>query len=77
MNAIADFLTIIHDELGLRVTREDADKHLDQVAGWESVQLLMLLTALERETGHAIALPDVLAATSLAEIYTIVTGDAG
>ena len=52
MNAIADFLTIIHDELGLQVTREDADKHLDQVAGRESVQLLMLLTALERETGH-------------------------
>lgn len=74
MNAIADLLTIIHDELGLKVTPEDADKRLDQVAGWESVQLLMLLTVLERETGRAISLPDVLAATSLAEIYTIVTG---
>lgn len=75
MNAITDFLTIIHDELGLEVTREDADKQLEHVAGWESVQLLTLLTALERETGRAISLPDVLAATSLADIYTIVTGN--
>jgi acyl carrier protein len=77
MNAIADFLTIIQDELGLDIAREDIDKQLDEVAGWESVQLLMLLSALERETGRAISLPDVLAATSLAEIYAIVTGHDG
>lgn len=71
MNGIDDFVAILRDELGMTVTREDLDKHLDQVTDWDSAHLVELVTVLERDTGHSVSLPDALTASSLAEIYEV------
>lgn len=71
MNGTDDFVALLRDELGMAVTREDLGKHLDQVADWDSARLVELLTVLERGTGHSISLPDLLTASSLAEIYEL------
>ena len=73
MTTIEDFGALIRDELGLDIADADLDAALDQVAGWDSVHLLTLLTVLERETGRPISLPAVLEASTLAEIYAVVS----
>ena len=77
MNDITDFVAILQNELGMTVTREDLGKDLDQVAEWDSAQLLELVTVLERDTGHGISLPDALTASSLAEIYAVAVAGTG
>lgn len=74
--SIDEFVELLQDEIGLPVTAADVDRDLDQVAGWDSVQLLTLLTALERVTGRSISLPDVLTAASLGGIHAVVVGGA-
>lgn len=74
MNDIDEFVTLLRDELGMAVTREDLGKHLDQVADWDSVHMVELLPMLERDAGHSISLPDLLTASSLAEIYELTVG---
>lgn len=74
MTTIDDFLVLVRDEIGLPVRPEDADLPFDQVPGWDSIHLLSLLTALERQTGRPISLPDVLEATNLREIHHVVVG---
>jgi acyl carrier protein len=71
LTTIDDFLVLVRDELGLTVGPEHADLPLDQVPEWDSMHLLALLTALERETGRSISLPDVLEAKSLREIHEV------
>jgi acyl carrier protein len=74
MNDVEDFLTLLRDELGMAVTRDDLDRHLDQVPDWDSAHLVELVTLLERETGHSVPVPDMLSATSLGEIYRLAAG---
>lgn len=74
MKTIEDFVTLVGDELGLAVDPEDVGRHLDEVAGWDSVLLLTLLTALERETGRRVPFAEVLEAESLERIYTLAIG---
>ncbi|HEX2312225.1 MAG TPA: acyl carrier protein [Thermomonospora sp.] len=69
MNTVEDFVALVRDELGLPVTVETIGLGFDQLDGWDSVHLLALLTALERETGRRISLPDVLEAPSLEHVY--------
>lgn len=71
MNTFEDFLFLVRDELGLPVDSGQADDLLDHVPGWDSVLLLSLLTALEREWGQPICLPDMLTATSFRDIYRV------
>jgi acyl carrier protein len=71
VNTLDDFVELVRDELGLAVTTETVGQTFDQLEGWDSVQLLALLTALERETGRRISLPDVLEAPSLEHVYTL------
>ncbi|GHI97930.1 MULTISPECIES: phosphopantetheine-binding protein [Streptomyces] len=71
MTTIDDFLVLVRHEIGLPVGPEHADVPLDQVPGWDSMHLLALLTALERQTGRSISLPDVLEAESLHEIHEL------
>lgn len=66
---IDDFIALIQEETGLQVTMADAERDLDQVADWDSMHLLSLLTVLERTTGHPVSLPDILEAANLREIY--------
>jgi acyl carrier protein len=68
---VDDFIRLLHSELGLELTADDLDSGFDQVPGWDSVHLLTLLVALERETGQRISLPDVLEAPNLAHIYQV------
>lgn len=69
MNSLEDFVVILQDDLGLSIKIEDVGKDLDQIADWDSAHLLELMSLLERETGHPVALPDLLGASSLAEMY--------
>ncbi|MFI6985322.1 acyl carrier protein [Embleya sp. NPDC050154] len=71
LNTLDDFVALVRDELGLPITSANAADSFDRLAGWDSVHLLWLLTALERHTGRRISLPDVLEATSLEAVYTL------
>jgi acyl carrier protein len=71
METLDDFVALVRDELGLPVTAELARQGLDQVPGWDSVQLLWLVTAVERTTGRKVSLPDALEASSLEGIYLL------
>jgi acyl carrier protein len=74
VNNIDDFLGIVRDQLGLQVTGDDASRGLEEIPGWDSVHLLWLLTALERETGHPVSMPELLEASSLEQIYLAAVG---
>lgn len=72
MNTVAtveDFLDLITERLGLPVTAEDAERDLDQLAGWDSLHLLWLVTVLEQRTGRPVRMADLLEARTLGEIY--------
>jgi acyl carrier protein len=77
MTDVRDFAALLRDEIGLAVTEQELDRGLDQIDGWDSVHLLTLVTVLERETGQSVALPDVLEAGSLREIFGLYTAAAG
>jgi hypothetical protein len=66
------FVSLIRDELGLEVTSADVGKGFDELPGWDSVLLLSLLTAMERETGQQLSLPDVLEAGNLRQLHALV-----
>jgi acyl carrier protein len=67
----ADFIGLLRDELGLELDVEDVSLGFDEVPGWDSVHLLRLLTVLERETGRALSVPDVLQAPNLRHVYEL------
>lgn len=71
MNSIDDLLDLLRDELGLPVTGQDASLRLDEIAGWDSVLLLTLLTLLERRTGRAVPLAGLLEAGTIEDIYKL------
>jgi acyl carrier protein len=71
VNSIDDLVALVRDELGLPVSTADAARSFDDLEGWDSVHLLWLLTIMERETGHRIAMPDVLTAGSLQDLYRV------
>ncbi|MGN2638361.1 phosphopantetheine-binding protein [Nocardia takedensis] len=74
MNDTADFVTLINDELGLDVVPDEVDQPLDTIVGWDSVQLVRLLTVLEKVTGRPVSFPDMLAATTLGQIFRLAVG---
>jgi acyl carrier protein len=73
VTTIDDFIALLRDEMGLTVTEQEVGLSLDEVAGWDSVQLLSLLTLLEWRTGRSVAIADVLEAQSLRDIYALAT----
>lgn len=75
MNTLNDFMALIYDELGLPLTADDATVSLSELPGWDSVHALALLTALERETGRVISVPDALEAPDLQHIYALAVGE--
>ncbi|GAB2926592.1 phosphopantetheine-binding protein [Streptomyces mayteni] len=70
MNSLADFVTLVQEELGLPVTLDNVAADFDTLPDWDSVHLLTLLALLERETQRPVSLPDMMAATSLRDVYT-------
>ncbi len=73
MNTLDDFVTLLQDELGLDVTRENVGLPFDRVPGWDSVHMLSLLVIVERETERRVSLPDMLEASSLERLFELVT----
>jgi acyl carrier protein len=71
VKTLDDFLALLRDGMGLPVGAADVDLSLDEVAGWDSVHLLSLLTLLERDTGREVSLPMLLEAGSLRAIYAL------
>jgi acyl carrier protein len=71
MNTLEGFVDLVRDELGLRITAADVGAALDEVPGWDSLQLLELLAVLERETGRQMPLAEMLTADSLQNIYEL------
>jgi acyl carrier protein len=71
VTTIDDLITLIRDEMGLSVTQDDADLPLDQVAGWDSLHLLSLMTLLERRTARSVPFVDLVEAGSLREILDL------
>lgn len=71
MNSIDDLVALVRDELGLKVSVADATQSFDKLEGWDSVHLIWLVTVLERETGRLVALPALLNAGSLQDLYEV------
>ncbi|MFE7563830.1 acyl carrier protein [Kitasatospora sp. NPDC057500] len=69
---IDEFVSIVRDELGIPLTEQDVELSFDELPGWDSVQMLWLLTILEQRTGKSLSLPDMLEAPSLAGLHTLV-----
>jgi acyl carrier protein len=71
VKTIDDFVTLLREEIGLTVNADDVESELDQVPGWDSIHLLALTMVLEKRTGRAIAMPDLLEAPTLGHIYRL------
>lgn len=71
MNSIGEFVSLVHDELGLPVTVEDAARELNDIPGWDSMHLLWLVTILEQRTGRGLSVVDILDAPNLKYIYEL------
>ncbi|MGO4463397.1 phosphopantetheine-binding protein [Streptomyces sp. M-16] len=75
MTSIDGFITLVRDDLGLTISDSDVDRPLEEIAGWDSLHLLTLLSALERAEGRSLSLPAALEATTLRGLYDVaVTG---
>ncbi|MEV6552905.1 phosphopantetheine-binding protein [Streptomyces sp. NPDC051597] len=73
--AIADtagFCALLEDELGIRLTPEDLDRPLDEVAEWDSVHLLRLVTVVESVTGRRVPVAGLLEAATFQQMYEVV-----
>ncbi|PKV83838.1 acyl carrier protein [Streptomyces sp. TLI_146] len=73
--AIADaagFCALLEDELGIRLAPEDLDRPLDDVAEWDSVHLLRLVTVVENVTGRRVPVADLLEAATFQQMYEVV-----
>jgi acyl carrier protein len=71
VNTIEEFVTLLHDELGLVVSTEEVHEPLDTLPVWDSLHMLAVLTMLERRKGVRIMLPEALEATTLHDIYAM------
>jgi len=64
-----DFIRLIRDELALPLGGKDLESDLDHVVSWDSLHVLRLVTAVERETGRRIPIGRLLEDRSLRAIY--------
>ncbi|MER7951857.1 acyl carrier protein [Streptomyces sp. NPDC096079] len=71
MKNLDDFLILVENEIGLSLTPATVGAGFDELSGWDSLHLLTLLTAIERETGQRVPMTQVLEATSLHDIFVL------
>jgi len=64
-----DFIRLIRDELALPLTGADLESDLDRVVSWDSMHMLRLAMAVEKETGTRIPVGRLLEERSLRSIY--------
>lgn len=75
MNSVQEFAELVSDELGVPVTAEDIGTNLDELPGWDSVNMLRLIVVMERVTGRSFSLPSFLEAQTLERIYTLAVAE--
>ncbi|GAA1955180.1 acyl carrier protein [Kitasatospora viridis] len=66
-----DFVRIVRDELALPLNGADLEAELDseRVVSWDSLHMMRLVAAVERETGTRIPVGRLLEDRSLRGIY--------
>ncbi|CAM5647174.1 phosphopantetheine-binding protein [Streptomyces narbonensis] len=64
-----DFIHLVRDELDLPLGVDDLSADFDHVVSWDSMHMLRLVTAVERETGTRVPVGRLLADRSLGAIY--------
>lgn len=62
-------MRIIRDELALPLAGGDLESDLDQVVSWDSMHVLRLVSALEKEVGRRIPIGRLLEERSLRGMY--------
>ncbi|MEV0131641.1 acyl carrier protein [Dactylosporangium sp. NPDC050688] len=65
-----DFIRIVRDELALPLAKQDLEGDLDGVVSWDSLHMLRLVAAVERETGKRMLIGSLLTERSLRGIYS-------
>ena len=71
-----EFLTLLDIELGLALSPDDLYKDVAEVAGWDSVYLLRLLSVLESRVGRSLPLAELLETRTLQGIHDLAVRDA-
>jgi acyl carrier protein len=66
------FIRIVRDELALPLYDADLQADLDQVVHWQSIQILRLIVALERETGRHVPISCLLEQRTLEGMFVAV-----
>lgn len=64
-----DFIHLVRDELDLPLGADDLSADFDHVVSWDSMHMIRLVSAVERETGNRVPVGKLLADRSLAAIY--------
>ncbi len=66
-----DFIRIVRDDLALPLNGADLETDLDsdRVVSWDSLHMLRLVTAVEKETGKRVPVGRLLEDKSLRAIY--------
>ena len=67
-----DFIRIVRDELALPLGKADLEHDLDAVVSWDSLHMLRLVAAIERETGKRLLIGRLLTERSLRGIYDVI-----
>ncbi|MFG2134423.1 acyl carrier protein [Streptomyces sp. NPDC048751] len=64
-----EFIHLVRDELDLPLGIDDLDADFDHVVSWDSMHMIRLVAAVERETGSRVPVGKLLADRSLSAIY--------
>jgi acyl carrier protein len=65
------FIQLVRDELALPLAETDLENDFDKVVAWDSLHLLRLVAAVEKETGKRVPVGKLLAERSLRGIYDL------
>ncbi|MFF8430705.1 phosphopantetheine-binding protein [Streptomyces sp. NPDC016566] len=71
-----EFLELLDEDLGLRLSAEDLNRDVDTLLHWDSLTLVRLLSLMEARTGKNIALNALLEARTLNQARKLVVADA-
>lgn len=64
-----DFIHLVRDELDLPLGIDDLEADFDHVVSWDSMHMIRLVAAVERQTGNRVPVGKLLADRSLSAIY--------
>lgn len=68
---VDEFLTIVGTECGVLVRPGDLSTDFDELQGWDSLNLLKLLVALEAATGRRLTVSRFFETRSLADVLRL------